>query len=344
MIRVLVVDDSTFARLSIARQLSSDPEIEIVGDAGNGVEALEKVKELKPGVVTLDVEMPHMDGLETLERIMTEVPTPVVMVSSLTGKGTQTTIRALELGAIDFFLKSSPASPVGFYGLDNDLKNKVKLAAGVDGTRLRPVARRGGVHPRPKRALSRRAGPPNKVVVIGSSTGGPGALYQLVPNLPGDISASVLVVQHMPPVFTRSLADRLDELSQIEVKEAEMGDSLRKGRVLIAPGNYHMVVDRDSRVGLNQKPPVLGLRPAVDVTMQSVARVYGALSVGVVLTGMGSDGTRGSASIKTAGGRVAAQDEASCTIYGMPRSVIESGYADKIVSLPQMAAEIVRMC
>lgn len=344
MVRVLIVDDSTFARLSISRQLSSDPTIEVVGVARDGIEALEKVRELKPNVVTLDVDMPRMGGLKTLEHIMAEEPTPVIMLSSLTGRGTETTIRALELGAIDFFLKSSRATPDGFYGLNDDLNTKVKLAAGVEGTKLKVRTRRGEMHSRPERLAGGHSSSPSRVIVIGSSTGGPRALHELIPDLPGDIPASVLVVQHMPPGFTKSLADRLNELSRIEVKEAQPGDILRQGTVLIAPGNYHMVVRMDGRIGLNQKPPALGLRPAVDMTMQTVAQVYGALSIGVVLTGMGSDGTRGAASIKAAGGKIAAQDEATCVVYGMPRSVVESGNVDKIVPLLQMAGEVVLMC
>ena len=344
MVKVLIVDDSAFARLSISRQISSDPEIEIVGVARDGIEALQKIRELKPSVVTLDVEMPRMGGLKTLEHIMSEDPTPVVMLSSITGRGTETTIRALELGAVDFFLKPSRASPAGLYGLDNDLNTKVKLAARVERSRLKAVTRRREIRPRPERLPARPSSSADKVVVIGSSTGGPMALYELIPNLPGDFPASVLVIQHMPAGFTKSLADRLNELSQIEVKEAELGDSLRKGKVLIAPGNYHMMVKMDGKIGLNQRPPVLGLRPAVDITMQSVASIYGASSIGVVLTGMGSDGTKGAALIRAAGGKIAAQDETSCVVYGMPRSVIESGNTDKIVPLPQMAGEIVLMC
>ncbi len=268
MVRVLIVDDYAFARLSITKQFSSDPEIEIVGYANDGIEALEKVKELKPGVVTLDVEMPRMDGLETLERIMSEEPTPVVMLSSLTDKGTEITIRALELGAIDFFLKSSRATSAGFYGLNNDLNAKVKLSARVGRARLQVAPKREAIRPKQKGLPGRHLSALSKVVVIGSSTGGPGALYKLIPNLPADIPASILVVQHMPPVFTKSLADRLNELSQIDIKEAESGDVLREGQALLAPGNYHMVVKTEHKIGINQRPPVLGLRPSVDVTMQ----------------------------------------------------------------------------
>ncbi len=344
MARVLIVDDSAFARVSISRQLGADPEIEIIGVARNGIEALEQLRALKPDVVTLDVEMPRMGGLQTLAHIMAEQPTPVVMLSSLTGAGTATTIRALELGAIDYFLKSSPAAPVGANGQGNDLVTKVKVASRVRGDRLRSVPRRPTTQRGAKKPAYRRFSSQDKMVVIGSSTGGPGALYDLVPRLPVSIPASVLLVQHMPAGFTKSLAERLNELSPMEVKEAENGDKVQTGQVLLAPGNYHMTVTPDGVVRLNQESPVLGLRPAVDVTMQSVASVYGASSIGVVLTGMGTDGTKGAAVIRGAGGRVAAQDEASSIVYGMPRSVAESGNVDRVVSLRRMASEIVSMC
>lgn len=343
MVTVLIVDDSAFARLSITKQLSADPGIEIIGYAADGIEALEKVEELKPDVVTLDVEMPRMEGLEALARIMSENPTPVVMLSSLTGKGTEITVRALELGAIDFFLKVSRATGAGFYGLDNTLNAKVKLAAAIGGARLRMAARRREAPPRPKKPPGQLLTVPKKAVVIGSSTGGPGALYEVIPSLPADIPAAVLLVQHMPPVFTKSLADRLNELSHIQVKEAEQGDVLRPGLALLAPGNYHMEVKMDRKIAVNQKPPVLGLRPSVDITMLSASLAYGPSTIGVVLTGMGSDGTKGAASIKAVGGKIAAQDEATCVVYGMPRSVAESGYADRVVPLTEMADEIMKM-
>ncbi len=343
IVKVLVVDDSSFARLSITRQLSSQPGISIVGVARDGFEALEKIKELKPDVITLDVEMPRMGGLETLERIMAEEPTPVVMLSSLTSKGAGITIRALEMGAVDFFLKSSRATSTGFFGLTDELNIKVKLAAGVKATRLKVANRRMEDH-RTERTAARRLRVSDKVVVIGSSTGGPAALYEIIPNLPANLPASVLVVQHMPPSFTRSLAERLDQLSQMEVREARPGDRLNRGQVLLAPGNYHMIVKKNGTVELNKEAPVMGLRPAVDVTMQSVAPVYGPETIGVVLTGMGSDGTKGAASIKAAGGKIIAQDATTCVIYGMPRCVVESGNADKITPLPQIPEEVVSMC
>lgn len=344
IVKVLVVDDSSFARLSITRQLSSQPGISIIGVARDGIEALEKIKGLKPDVITLDVEMPRMGGLETLERIMAEEPTPVVMLSSLTSKGAGITIRALELGAIDFFLKSSRATSTGYFGLTDELNIKVKLAARVKATRLKVTNRRIEAHHRTERTAARRLRVSDKVVVIGSSTGGPAALYEIIPNLPASLPASVLVVQHMPPSFTTSLAERLDQLSQMEVREARPGDRLNRGQVLLAPGNYHMIVKRSGTVELNKEALVMGLRPAVDVTMQSVAPVYGPATIGVVLTGMGADGTKGAASIKAAGGKIIVQDAATCVIYGMPRCVVESGNADKITPLPQIPKEVVTMC
>ena len=344
MIRLLVVDDSAFARCAILRLVSACPEIEIVGFSHDGIEALEQVKKLKPDVITLDVEMPRMSGLEALETIMAEVPTPVVMASSMTGRGTKTTIRALEIGAVDFFLKASIANPVGSCGCQNELITKIKLAAKVDKASLKRGPARQESPLRARRLIPRHTSSPRKVVVIASSTGGPGALYQIIPRLPEDLPAALIVIQHMPAGFTRSLAERLNELSLVSVREAEPDVLLKEGQVLMAPGSYHMMVEAGDKISINQNLPVLGLRPAADVTMPSVARWYEGSSIGVVLTGMGSDGTNGAASIKASGGKVVAQDEATCVVYGMPRSVVESGLADKIVPLSQIAEEIVALC
>ena len=346
MIKVLVVDDSAFARLSIGRQLASDSGIEIVGYANDGLEALDKIKELQPNVVTLDVEMPRMDGLEALTRIMSDNPTPVVMLSSLTDKGTDITVRALELGATDYFLKASKATTSGFFGLDDNLNTKVKLAAAAGTLRPKvPQIWKRSSTPVIKKPLPENSGEKlSNVIVIGSSTGGPGALYQVIPKLPGDLPAALLVVQHMPPVFTKSLASRLDELSNIQVKEAESGDRILPGRALLAPGNFHMEVKLGDKIAINQKPPIWGVRPSVDVTMLSVSLAYGPAASGVILTGMGCDGTKGAASIKAGGGRIIAQDEPSCVVYGMPRSVVESGNADMVIPLQDMAAEIEKLC
>ncbi len=342
-IRVITVDDSAFARYSITRQLQSDPDIEVIDFARDGAEALEKIQMLKPDVVTLDVEMPRMDGITALERIMSICPTPVVMLSSLTGKGTEATIRALERGAVDFFLKPSLAIPAGIHEETHDLIAKIKMAAKVNIIKLNGGSRVNKTLP-PK--VQHRTGElisPSNIIVIGSSTGGPRALYQVIPALPAQIPAAILVIQHMPPNFTRTLAERLNQVSQIEVKEAAEGDMLRQGQALLAPGGYHTQINKSGMIELNQKPPIMGIRPSVDLAMESVAPVFRTHTVGVVLTGMGSDGTKGTSLIKAAGGKVVAEDESTCAVYGMPRSVVEAGNADSIVPLPQIANEIINM-
>lgn len=350
-IRVLIVDDSAFARMAISGRISLAPEIEVIGAAVDGIDALDKVKRLKPDVVTLDVEMPRMDGLTTLDRIMLECPTPVVMLSRLTDGDTEITIKALEAGAIDFFLKPSLISSGENSRSVSGLIDKIKLASKVDISRVVRMMRenrlRGRVIELPPPHPSKSNGHPlakKKVVVIGSSTGGPRALCDIIPNLPGDIQASIIIVQHMPPGFTRSLARRLDHLSLIEVKEAEQGDALRAGQALVAPGNYHLTVSLSNGIELNQMPSKHGVRPAVDVTMETAASLYGHRCIGVILTGMGSDGKEGALAIKRSGGKVIVQDESTSVVYGMPRSVVESGCADNIVPLPQIARQIVAMC
>ncbi len=334
-IRVLVVDDSAFARHVISRQLQTDPRIVVIDHARDGLEALTKVMELKPDVITLDVEMPNLNGLSALERIMTECPTPVVMLSTLTGRGTEATIRALELGAVDFFLKASTVNPTGADGT-GELILKIKTAAQVVVKSPFPAVIRPAIPVEKKPA----GGPVARyIVVIGSSTGGPRALYTVIPSIPADIPAALLLVQHMPPGFTKALAGRLDALSQIPVKEAEIGDILRNGQAFMAPGGYHMVLKKNATIDLNQSPTVCGVRPAVDVTMASAVAVYGGSVTGVVLTGMGSDGTRGSGMIKEAGGSIIVEDASTCTIYGMPRSIIEAGYADYVLPLPEIAGK-----
>lgn len=339
--KVLVVDDSAFARIAISRELESDPDIAVIGVARDGLEALDKIKDLQPDVITLDVEMPRMDGLETLQNIMKTKPTPVVMLSSLTGEGTDTTIQALECGAVDFFLKSSPSALTGFGSSATDLRGKVKTAARVKrlGIQSRAVLRKIDREAPPERI--KRSATMRKVIVVGSSTGGPQALYEVIPGIPADIAAGILIVQHMPPGFTRSLADRLDKKSEIEVKEAEQGDILRAGLALVAPGDYHMTINRQGEISLNQGPSVQGVRPSVDVTMDSVATAYGAATAGVVLTGMGSDGTNGSKRIKAAGGPIAVQDEDTCAIYGMPQAVVNAGVADLVMPITEIAEQIV---
>ncbi|MCL5025275.1 MAG: chemotaxis response regulator protein-glutamate methylesterase [Chloroflexi bacterium] len=341
MIRVLVVDDSAYMRYVLRNTLASDPSIDVVDAARDGLDALAKIASLKPDVVTLDLEMPRMNGFEALKRIIAEFPLPVIILSGLSQEGADATIQALRLGAVDFVPKPTNGS-LGLQSVREALLTKIKQVAGLDASKLRVP----GPHPPAGQSKAEERGQSSgcaSVVVIGTSTGGPRALHDVVPQLPASLPAGVLIVQHMPPGFTRSLAKRLDDLSALQVKEAEPGDVVRPGVALVAPGNYHMSVSKRGAIGLDQRPPEHGVRPAVDVTMDSAAQVYGPAALGVVLTGMGCDGTRGARQIKAAGGRVIAEDASSCIIYGMPRSVVEAGLADKVVSLEMVASEIVAL-
>ena len=342
-VRVLVVDDSVFARNAITKSLETDPEIEVVGTASDGINAVEQVKALKPDVVTLDVSMPRMDGLAALNQIMSECPTPVVMLSALTGQNTHTTVEALEKGAIDFFLKASTLNPASRNGEASELLAKVKIAAKVPVARLLTASKTRLIQAGNRRVRTSKNAR-RKILVIGSSTGGPKALAELMPQLPADLPAAILMVQHMPAEFTRSLAERLDHTSEIRVREAKKGDSVEYGTALMAPGGYHMVVKNSGAIDLNQGPMICGVRPSVDVIMKSVAERYGNICLGVILTGMGSDGTEGARQIRLQGGKVAAEHESTCAVYGMPRSVIESGNADTVAPLHGLADEIIKMC
>lgn len=343
-IRVLVADDSASVRSALMKGLSADPGIEVVGFACDGIEALEQVKALRPNVLTLDVEMPRMDGLRALEQIMKERPTAVVMVSSLTGKGTEATIKALELGAVDFALKTAPRGLAAVRGLIEELRKKIRVAAMVNVAALARQAtqrERAAVKRPPAEGHSRRR---KRVVVIASSTGGPRALRNVIPLLPADLAVPVLVVQHLPAGFTARLAESLNGASALTVEEARPGVELSAGRVLVAPGGVHMRVAANDSIRLNLDERECGVRPSANLTMESAASVYGDAVLGVVLTGMGSDGTRGAALIKGAGGEVIVEHESTCVVYGMPKSVVDEGYADRIAPLSRIASEIVRVC
>ncbi len=342
-IRVLVVDDSAFMRYVISKELSADPTIQVVGMARDGLDALQKIAQLRPDVVTMDLEMPRMDGLTALERIMRETPVPVILLSSWTQEGAAVTIRGLELGAADFVPKPSVVQATTSDSVWHQLIAKVKSAGALDGRRLGAKGRFAPRRPEevPVSLPTRTAGKADRVVVIGSSTGGPRALFEVVPRLPADLPAGVLLVQHMPPGFTRSLAGRLNDVSHLSVREAADGDQVQTGVALLAPGDFHLTVRRGGRVALEKSPAVHGVRPSVDVTMEAAASIYGAATVGVVLTGMGVDGTSGSLAIRRAGGVVMAEDEATCVVYGMPRSVWEAGAANRVLRLEAMAGAIV---
>jgi len=342
-IDVLVVDDSAYMRKVVSNLLQSDEDIFVVDTARDGLDALEKVKKWKPDVVTLDVEMPRLDGLSALERIMRECPTPVVMLSSLTQEGSETTIRALTIGAVDFVPKPSGTISLDIHKVKEELITKVKVAARASVVNLgTPVV---AVPPKPvvPSAVMPVGAIPDKLVIIGSSTGGPNALQQVVPRLPGNLPAAVLIVQHMPPGFTNSLANRLNETSQLEVREAREGDVLQCGKAFVAPGGYHMVLISKTVIGLNQNPPVHSVRPAVDVTFESAVNYYKSQIVGVILTGMGYDGSSGMALVKKMGGKTIVQNEETSVVYGMPRVVVEMGKADRILPVQKIADEIVTM-
>ncbi len=335
-IRVLVVDDSAFMRHVISDILSSDPRMEVVGTARDGLQAIEMVKALRPDVVTLDVEMPRMDGLQALQRIMSECPTRVVMFSSLTQRHARVTIRALSIGAVDFVPKPTTGLYSEIDGLRRELISKVVAGAR---SRLRPVTEFAVDESHPVKKANVISETDN-VVVIGSSTGGPSALQQVMRNMPGDLDAAVLLVQHMPPGFTRSLAERLNDISPLDVQEATGGETLSRGRAIMAPGGFHMTFEEDRRIILTTDPPRHGVRPAVDVTMEAAVSVFRSNCVGVILTGMGFDGSKGCSAIKAGGGRVIAEHESTCVVYGMPRAVVEMGYADTVVPIGDVARAV----
>ena len=347
-LKILVVDDSAFARTRVRRRLLADPAITDVETAADGVSALRKIVDYQPDVVTLDVQMPRMDGLQALREIMATAPIPVVMVSGLTGGDSETTIQALELGAVDFFLKPDTSTPEGQAELTK-LVTIVKQAATVTLSKMASTdeavmraamqnqLQSSGRKPRP--SAQRRLGL-DCLAVIASSTVGPKALSVVVPLLPADVSTGYLFVQHMPPDFTRSLAERLNKNSPLEIREAKEGDKIEAGLGLMAPGGYHMRVDSRGIIRLGDGPVVHGVRPAADITMKSAAALYGPNTIAAVLTGMGVDGRDGVKAIKAAGGSCVVEHESTCAVYGMPRAVAEAGLADKIVPLDKVSAEL----
>ena len=337
--RVLIVDDSALMRELLTEILSSDPDIEVVGAAADPFVAREMIKTRQPNVLTLDVEMPRMDGLTFLEKLMRAYPLPVVMISSLTEKGCDTTLRALSLGAVDYVAKPKLDLRSGTLDLTGEIIEKVKAAAGA---RLIPRAPVNGAQaPAPQAAVPILLGS-NKIVAIGASTGGTEALRDLLEALPADFPA-IVIVQHMPEKFTAQFAKRLDSLCKIGVKEAADGDRLIVGHALIAPGNHHMELVRNGAgycVKITQTEPVNRHRPSVDVLFDSCATQAGANAIGVILTGMGADGARGLLAMRKAGSFTVAQDESTCVVFGMPKEAIACGGAQEIHPLPKIAAAV----
>jgi two-component system chemotaxis response regulator CheB len=348
-IRVLVVDDSTVVRRFLTNTIATDPQLEVVGTAANGVIALQKLALLEPHVVTMDIEMPEMSGLEALKEIRKTHPTlPVIMVSSLTERGAVATLEALSLGATDYVTKPSGLSSSGDSEKENfvrDLLPKLKGLGGRRGSAASAAAPRAAAAALARVPAAPRRNARVEVVAIGISTGGPNALAELIPALPADFPVPIMIVQHMPPLFTKLLAERLASKSSIRVREGSLGEPLTAGAVLIAPGNQHMVVERSAagcHIGLNQGPFENSCRPAADVLFRSASEVYGSGVLAVVMTGMGQDGLHGCEAVHERGGQVFVQDEKSSIVWGMPGFVAEAGLADEILPLNQLAPAIVR--
>ena len=345
-VRVLVVDDSAFMRTALAKMISADSDLEVAATACSGSDALEKIAALDPDIVTLDIQMPGLDGLETLRCIMSQFPRPVIMVSSVSEKDAENTFKALAAGAFDYVPKQLSPTSLDILHIRSDLIAKIRAAA----QQRRPAP--GGLSPRkPPRATppvpSAEASPTTRAIVaLATSTGGPKALEQILPRFPRDLSVPILIVQHMPHGFTAPFADRLNSMCSVTVHEAIHGERIYPGHVYIAPAGTHMTVERaaDAKVilSLNSHPENSIHIPSADVMMQSVAKVYGHLALGVIMTGMGSDGAAGMEAIFRRGGLTIGQDEATCAVYGMPRACAELGVLTHVVPLSQIPAQILQ--
>jgi two-component system chemotaxis response regulator CheB len=356
-LRVVVVDDSPFVCQLLSNFLNSSPDIQVVGTETSGSKAVKTVKKVRPDAVTLDQDMPEMSGLETLEQMMQECPTPVILISGVSRQAADITLQALEIGAVDFILKYTPGVDTDPEIFRKEVITKVQAAAQVKvirSLRSSHSEKKDALHihddgepptenvveekRRAQRAHRKKASfPPEGVVVIGASTGGPIALRDLLGALPHDFPAAVIIVQHLPSTFTRVLATQLNRQGSLEVKEAESGDLLVGSKVFVAPGDYHLLISSDSRIELSKAPEIRGHRPSVNVTMQSVAQHYGALAKGVILSGMGDDGAQGIVSVRSKGGKTFAQEASTCVIDGMPQRAIEKGAVDYVGSPTEIA-------
>ncbi len=346
-VRVLVVDDSALMRKMIPQILERDGSIQVVGTAMDGSFGLKKILELKPDVVTLDLDMPRMDGMEMLRQITRIHRIPAIIVSSHSTAGASATFKALALGAFDFVAKPQNAASAHLEAIANELTTKVKVAAHAGVPRY--ITPPPLVHnlQRTKKPRADRSSAPTKIVVIGISTGGPNALQYLLSQLPESFAGSIVVVQHMPEGFTEMFARRLNESCAIEVKEAVSGDMLLPGRALICPGNRHIRVRRmhlGAVAVLSDEPQVNGHRPSVDVLFRSAALDFGPTTIGLIMTGMGEDGADALGTIKAAGGMTLAQDEPSCVVYGMPKAALERGNVMRVVPLDALANSLMTQC
>ncbi|HXY78113.1 MAG TPA: chemotaxis response regulator protein-glutamate methylesterase [Candidatus Acidoferrales bacterium] len=343
-IRVLVVDDSAFMRTALSRMITSEPDMAVAGTAGCGSEALSQIASLDPDVVTLDVEMPGLGGLETLRRIMADFPRPVIMISSLTERGAEITLDALSAGAFDYVPKHLSSASLDIAHVRQDVVAKIRAAT------LSRLRKGLALHRKPacSSALESRTATSVSptIVALGTSTGGPKALQEILPMLPRDLPVPVLIVQHMPPGFTAPFAQRLNSLCSVTVRQAAEQEPILPGVVYVAPAGMHMTVERCSEssavVCLDTQPVNCLHMPSVDVLMKSVAKSYGSSAMGIILTGMGSDGAQGMKAIQREGGLTVGQDEASCIVYGMPRACAEMGILSRVVPLSQVVAQILQ--
>ncbi len=360
MIKVVVVDDSAFMRKALSTMLAKDPEIEVVATARDGEEGLETIRRLQPDVVTMDIEMPRMDGLTALRHIMMEMPRPVLMVSSLTTEGAEATLKAMELGAVDFIPKQLSKVSLDIVKIEDDLRAKVKLIArrrmshlsrSLLAARSRPAPLAGTAaagapataEGAPRPAFRPAGSQTRDLVAIGVSTGGPPAVQKVLSALPQDFPAGILIAQHMPAAFTGPFAKRLDGVCRITVKEAEDGERLQHGVAYVAPGGKHLRIDQKvSRIDIRvvEEPREALYKPSASVLFDSVAAGVGRRGLGVVLTGMGSDGLDGMRVLKAKGGRALAQSDSTCVVYGMPKAIVDAGLADEIVDIDDMGEAI----
>jgi len=362
-IRVLIVDDSAFMRKVLQSIISADPSLEVCGEARDGKDAVDKTEQLNPDVLTMDINMPHVDGLQATEIIMSKQPKPIVIVSSESRDGADITLKALELGAIDFVAKPSSGVDLDMNSVRDDLVRKLKMAAKVRvvrtavrsklGTEIATSAPRTEPVPPPviatttgasaaaaAPAMARQSSPAVArgngkfpVVVVAASTGGPQTLMNFIPRFPAGFAGAVILVQHMPGAFTAQFSAQLAEIAQMKVKEAEQGEMLQPGVLYVCPGSHHLRVTPTGRITLDDGPRISGYRPCADVTMETAAQFAGPMSIGVVLTGMGNDAARGVQVIKDLGGHVIAQDEATSVIFGMPAEAIKTGAVDQVVAI-----------
>ena len=334
-IKILVVDDSLLMQHVLTDLLQTDPQISVVGTARDGEEALQKISALHPDVVTLDIEMPRMNGLTAVRKIMETTPVPVIMISALTQREAQLTLKALEFGAVDYVPKPSGQISLNMNTVKEELLLKVKTAASANLKQNKPIIT--------QEIEQYKIGSREKIITIAASTGGPPAVTHVLSHLPSNIPP-LLIVQHMPKGITKLFAEGLNQTCKFKVKEAEEGDYLQEELALIAPGGFHMVVNKNGRINLNQDPPVNYVRPAADVMMNSVAEIYGSKNIGVVLTGMGADGAKGIRAIKEKGGATIAQDQKTSIIFGMPNMAIQTGCVDVVAPLEQIPKKIMAAC